>query len=849
MEGFLFLIVIIGFFIINKNINSKFKSLEETIDSLNNTIRYLQEKLARQDSFKRNNPDTIFEKESSIEKPIVTPEVIEEPPIVIPEEQTIEEITPVIEETAIDISFDEKKEETHNTVDEEVNETIEEPIEEEKVYAPEKPWLERFKENNPDLEKFIGENLINKIGILILVLGISFFVKYAIDKDWINEPARVGIGVLSGALVMAIAHKLKKNYAAFSSVLVAGAISIFYFTIYIAFHEYHLFSQTIAFIIMAVITAFSALVSVSYNRQELAVLSLIGGFAAPFMLSTGEGNYTVLFSYIAILNIGILAISYFKKWRVVTILDFVFTIVLFGTWCLTKIGGVEFSHKGALIFATLFYFIFSVTIVLNNLRNKGEFTTIEYFILIANTFFFFGIGMTILKDWESNFTGLFTLMLGIYNILYAAVLYKKFGLDKNAVYLLIGLALTFATLTIPIQFEGNQITIFWALEVVLLFWLSQKSNISSFKIGALIVQGLTLFSLLMDWERYGFNKELKLFLNPLFITGFVVSISLFFTYWLLRKEKEFITKFINIPLVTYKNILLVIAVIITYFTGILEINYQSDQYLSNPHSAFTFPITYHFIFVAILLYISTLVKKEKIQKIALIAGCFSILSYIVYFYRLPALEKVSNYVINTSYSYAFYFHYIILGCLVYISYLLFKKTPLLFNIKPTQSKWLPWVFAFAIVYILSNEIMIHGLQFSTSVNTVELAEKFPEVEHNEFSNTYQKTQFVKSQISQTQTQIIKIGYPILWGVFSFIFLIIGIRKQWKTLRVIALSLLGITILKLFLYDIKNVSETGKIIAFILLGVLILVISFVYQKIKKLVVDEEETEQPRLQRFT
>src|SRR5690606_2972237 len=156
---------------------------------------------------------------------------------------------------------------------------ISEPVKRKEPVIPKKSWFETFKENNPDLEKFIGENLINKIGILILVLGISFFVKYAIDKNWINEYARVGIGILCGSLVMAIAHKLKRNYAAVSSVMVAGAISIFYFTIAIAFHEYHLFNQTVAFIIMVVITAFSVLISVAYNRQELAVLSLIGGFA------------------------------------------------------------------------------------------------------------------------------------------------------------------------------------------------------------------------------------------------------------------------------------------------------------------------------------------------------------------------------------------------------------------------------------------------------------------------------------------------------------------------------------------------------------------------------------------
>ena len=115
------------------------------------------------------------------------------------------------------------------------------------VEGPTLSWFERFKQNNPDLEKFIGENLINKIGILILVLGISFFVKFAIDRDWINEAGRVGIGIFSGGLLMGVAHFLRRKFAAFSSVFVAGAVSVFYLTIGIAFHDYHLFSQSLAF--------------------------------------------------------------------------------------------------------------------------------------------------------------------------------------------------------------------------------------------------------------------------------------------------------------------------------------------------------------------------------------------------------------------------------------------------------------------------------------------------------------------------------------------------------------------------------------------------------------------------
>jgi uncharacterized membrane protein len=821
MEVVLLISIIIYLLITNKSISTKLKELQTSVFQLDDKLRYLQretallENLLKKKEKKTEKKEEVKKEEKPVEeiKPII---VTEDPKIIVPKKPEI--VEPIISNT------------TKTTPILKTKKPILKEIKKEDKFLPKKSWIENFKEKNPDLEKFIGENLINKIGVLILVLGISFFVKYAIDKEWINEPARVGIGVLSGSLIMMIAHKLKKNYASFSSVLVAGAISVFYFTIYIAFHEYQLFSQTVAFSIMAVITAFSTLVSVSYNRQELAVLSLIGGFAAPFMLSTGEGNYIVLFSYIAILNLGILAVSYFKKWKIATIVDFVFTIILFGGWCLTELYNDNFEHFGALTFATLFYFIFSIIIVLNNLKNKGVFSKIEYFILIANTFIFFGLGMLILKNLGSNFTGLFTLLLAIYNLAYATILYKKFGLDKNAIYILIGLALTFVTLTIPIQFNGNQITLFWAAEVVLLFWLSQNSKIEAFKLGAIIVQVLSIISLLIDWELYSYSVELSVIINPLFIAGSVVSISLFLTYWLLKKErKDIVTKFLTLNITIYKTLVLVALVLATYFTGFLEIDYQAKQFLENTISAKYFPITYHFVFVAFLLFVADKLKKKHIEKAVLLISCISIFIYIGNFYKLPIDEISKNLTHSINSNYAFYLHYIILGCLIYFGFQLFKKTSTVFNIKPTQSKWLPWLFAFAIVYVLSNEVMVHGLHFSDTIVSIS------ELEAQ--NNDYAKYNLIEDKIDVIQDQIIKIGYPILWGIFSFIFLIIGIKKQWKVLRIIALSLLGITIIKLFAYDIKNVSETGKIIAFILLGVLILIISFVYQKIKKLVNDE------------
>ncbi|WP_445735579.1 DUF2339 domain-containing protein [Mariniflexile sp.] len=827
MEEFLILIVIVLVIIILSKNNSHRKEINNSIDGIHQKLNQLRKELSS-----LQNPD-FKPKEEAKPTPKVAPDIIkpvEQKPVILSQKPIAADVVskPIAVPKPLPVTN---------------------PLKPQAPMMPKKSWFENFKENNPDLEKFIGENLINKLGILILVLGISFFVKYAIDKNWINEYARVGIGILSGSLVMAIAHKLKKNYAAFSSVMVAGAVSIFYFTIAIAFHEYHLFNQTVAFIIMVVITAFSVLISVAYNRQELAVLSLIGGFAVPFMVSTGSGNYMVLFTYITILNIGILAISYFKKWNIVTILSFLFTTLLFFSWVVKELFNDTLPHSGALAFATLFYFVFSITVVLNNLRNKGTFSLIEYGILIANTFFFFGIGITIIHDWELQIKGVFTLSLAVYNLIYAIILYKKFGLDKNAIYLLIGLTLTFVTLTIPIQFKGNHITLFWAAEAVLLFWLSQKSKINGFKWGAMVVQFLSIVSLVIDWgQKYAYTNEddaLQLILNPIFITGIVVMAALIATYTIIKKENVSF-KFLGFDLFPYyKNLVLIVAIGMGYLVGLLEIVYQSNQFIANKPSALSFAVVYHFAFSAFLLYFGLKSKTIFFKKGVLLLAIANIVLYILLFYKLASNEMVANYNLELNYNHAFIFHYIILACLVYFGICLLKyskENPVFNFLSPKLALWL---FAFAIVYVFSVEVIIHSLKFAPQlVDVNQLNSSFPKKAiDNHYFDDYGRIQYINSAFDAVKRQIIKIGYPILWGVLSFLFLIIGIKRQWKQLRIIALSLLGITIIKLFAYDINNVSETGKIIAFILLGVLILVISFVYQKIKKLVVDTDTQNHP------
>ncbi|WP_245681419.1 DUF2339 domain-containing protein [Arcticibacter eurypsychrophilus] len=236
--------------------------------------------------------------------------------------------------------------------------------------VPELSFFERY----PDLEKFIGENLINKIGIAILVLAIGFFVKYAIDNNWVNPVGRVAIGVVCGAILIGIAHRMRNSYKAFSSVLVGGGLAILYFTITLAYHQFHLFNQLTSLIILIVITCFAVVLSLLYDKQELAVIALVGGLASPFMVSSGEANYVGLFTYIVLLNVGLLVIAYYKSWRILNATAFGLTVLVF---CLILSSLTGPTYMTGFVYASVLYLLFFWINVANNIKENSNYSGLK----------------------------------------------------------------------------------------------------------------------------------------------------------------------------------------------------------------------------------------------------------------------------------------------------------------------------------------------------------------------------------------------------------------------------------------------------------------------------------------
>lgn len=679
-----------------------------------------------------------------------------------------------------------------------------------KKIEPPKPG---FFERNPDLEKFIGENLANKIGIGILVIGIGFFVKYAIDQDWINEVGRVFIGILCGGILLGLAHRLRNSLPAFSSVLVGGGIAVLYLTIYIAFHTYGMFTQTVAFLLMVGITGFGVLFSLMYDRVELAVIAVLGGFASPLMVSTGAGNYVVLFTYITILDVGMMVLSYYKRWPLINIVSYVFTVILFASWMTASFAyGTPGMIAGALVFATIFYLVFFAMNIINNLKERRAFGPLEFALLLSNTFLYYGAGMYVLNNPVGfDFRGLFTVALGVFNFLFAFSLYKNSRVDKNLTFLLIGLVLTFSSLAAPIQLEGNYITLFWAAEAVLLLWLSQKSGIQLMKLTSLIVMVLMVISLVMDLAQVysGMRGEISIILNKGYLTCMFVVASFSLTLMLLKNEKD-----IFVPTSVYRSLVLVAAILLVYVMNLLELRHHILIAYPDDVPFQTLAVGCYNIFFLLALQLAQkrLAISGNVRDAFAFIGLIAVLSYIYVYYR-AGIDARHNMIFEGNSS-AFWLHYLFVALLIPVCGIAIADIKRLTEFNLRTGMTYSWFYVSFFVFLASVELDNIVLLAVGSVDNMDHV------------------------ISQNH----KIGFPILWGITSFLLIAIGLKWKLRHLRIISLALFAVTLVKLFAVDIRGISEGGKIAAFISLGILLLTVSFMYQRLKKILLADDSAKE-------
>ncbi|MCI0423812.1 MAG: DUF2339 domain-containing protein, partial [Acidobacteria bacterium] len=234
--------------------------------------------------------------------------------------------------------------------------------------ASKAPVSEAYQES---LESQIGGNLLNKIGMAAIILGMAYFLKYAIDNEWIGEAGRVMVGVITGLGFLAWGESLhRKDLRGYAVTVLGGGVAILYFSIFAAFSFYHLISQIPALLLMVLITTATVVMSLRYDSRTIAVFATVGGFLTPALLSTGRDNQVGLFTYILLLDLGVLALAYFKNWRALNLLAFFSTQMLLAGWSVSfytdaKLWRTEF-------FLTVFFLLFAVMSFLYNITHQQK---------------------------------------------------------------------------------------------------------------------------------------------------------------------------------------------------------------------------------------------------------------------------------------------------------------------------------------------------------------------------------------------------------------------------------------------------------------------------------------------
>ncbi len=322
---------------------------------------------------------------------------------------------------------------------------------------------------------FSGGNTVVRVGIVILFFGIAFLLKYAYEHTRVPIELRLA-GVLAGGLaLLGIGWRLRVTRPGYALALQGGGIGVLYLTIFAAFRLYDLLPAAVALGLMVLIAAASAILAVKQDSLALATLGVSGGFLAPLLASTGAGSHVMLFSYYLVLNLGIAAIAWHKAWRLLNLLGLVFTALIGWFW------GTQFYQPEHFASAEVFLLLhFALYLAIPIFFARRQAVELKHY--VDGTLVFgvplvaFGMQLGMLRGVEYGAAWSALGAAAVYFAL-ASVTWRKAG---DALRLLaesyLALCAAFATLAVPLAFEGRLTSAIWALEGAAIVWVAVRQN-------------------------------------------------------------------------------------------------------------------------------------------------------------------------------------------------------------------------------------------------------------------------------------------------------------------------------------------------------------------------------------
>ncbi len=520
------------------------------------------------------------------------------------------------------------------------------------------------------LEAVIGGTWLNRIGVVAFLLGAAFFLKYAFDNHWIGPTGRIIIGFLAGFVLLAIGEFYQnKKYLIFAQGMTGCGIATLYLTVYAARHFYQLIPTEIAFILMVLTTTAAVVLALRYDTLAIAVIGLIGGFATPMLLGFGgKINDIFLFSYIAILTLGILAAAYHRKWTLLNCLSLFFTFLLFAGWGISHYSYNKLWFTQA--FLILYFLIFVLVSFLHNIMKRKETVTADIVFILATAALFFGASVSNLTQAYPAYMGFFSVLIAMFYFALGYICVKVNNDDLVLVFTFWGLAIAFATIAIPLQLKANWITIGWAVESVVLLAIGLNQRIRQIRNFSFLVLLIAVLRLLtIDYSSF-YLTETTVFIPALnypaltflaVIAAISVSAYLYSLYTDIALEEK-----------THVSILVIggLLLLLVFFTqeALRYIEYifinENDFWKQNMTSELTVSIIW-MLYSIILITVGIIKKNRPVRLMAIAIFSLTIakvflndIAYLESIYKVISFILLGVILITVSFLYQKYSHII-----------------------------------------------------------------------------------------------------------------------------------------------------------------------------------------------
>jgi uncharacterized membrane protein len=326
------------------------------------------------------------------------------------------------------------------------------------------------------IRRFVGGgNLLVRSGVIILFFGIAFLLRYVAEHTRVPIEYRLSGVALGAVVLLVLGWRLRASRPGFALSLQGGAVGILYLTVFAAFHLYALLAPVAAFALLTAIAALSALLAVKQNSQSLALLGVTGGFLAPVLASTGNGDHVFLFGYYAVLNAGIVLMAWFKSWRGLNLAGFAFTFGIGTVWGALTYRAADFATTEP--FLILFFLFYVGIAVLFTWRQPPRLRGyVDGTLVFGTPLVTFGLQASMLLDRRFALAYSALAMSALYLGLATLLRRRRDDTQRLLIEAFLVLGVVFLTVAAPIALGSRWNAGAWALEGGALVWIGCRQD-------------------------------------------------------------------------------------------------------------------------------------------------------------------------------------------------------------------------------------------------------------------------------------------------------------------------------------------------------------------------------------